>query len=133
MKKTLALVFIYTAGTMAEEISYRSIFEVDSRRFGNTVARYLISRDNYPCLNVEILDPDKNWSISSRKKFCSFEGKSLRTDFTDADFENIKFSKSGIETTLSITPRALTGEERFICLIPIEGNRIGNLSCSRQE
>ncbi|NWA27674.1 hypothetical protein HX866_22555 [Pseudomonas gingeri] len=133
MKKIITLALIYTASTMAEEISYRSIFEVDSKRFGNTVVRYLISRDNYPCLNVEILDPEKNWSISSRKKFCRFEGKSLRADFTDADFENIRFSKIGIETTLSITPLALTGEEHFICLIPIESNRIGNLSCSRQE
>ncbi|MBV6752035.1 hypothetical protein KV580_17080 [Pseudomonas chlororaphis] len=132
MKKIIAVTFIYTASTMAEEISYRSIFEVDSGRIGNVVARYLISRDNYPCLNVEILDPEKDWRISSSKKFCHFEGKSFRTDFTDAHFENISFSKEGIETTLSITPRALTGEERFTCMIPIEDKRIGNLNCNQQ-
>ncbi len=133
MKKIIFLLFAYTANISAEQITYGSIFELKSERIGNIVARYLITRDNHPCLNIEILDPEKNWSISSKKKICTFEEKSFMTGFTDASFENIAFSKEGLHATLSITRLRISGEELFECLIPIKENRIGDLRCSPLE
>ncbi|NWD74677.1 hypothetical protein HX890_11215 [Pseudomonas gingeri] len=130
MKKIIILLLISTTASAAsEKANYNTIYEAQSRRIGNVVARYIKTHDD-PCLTIEVLDPDKKWIILSRQKFCSINGKSFIDKVSYSDFEKITFSEKGISSSLLIFPLLPAARERYDCLIPIKGKKIGGLVCS---
>lgn len=132
MKKAIIplLIFAITSSSAAnEKANYNTIYEAHSRRIGDVVARYIKTHDD-PCLTIEVLDPDKKWIILSRKKICSINGKSFIDQVTYSDFEKITFSDKGISSSLLVFPLLPAARERYDCLIPIKGSKIGALACS---
>ncbi|WP_052451105.1 hypothetical protein [Pseudomonas batumici] len=130
MKKIIALLLISTnTYATSEKANYNTIYEAKSRRIGEVVARYIKTHDD-PCLTIEVLDPDKKWTILSRKKFCSINGKAFTNQVSYSDFEEITFSDKGISSSLLVFPLLPAARERYDCLIPIKGPKIGGLTCS---
>ncbi|MCU1735915.1 MULTISPECIES: hypothetical protein [unclassified Pseudomonas] len=130
MKSTMLLLLISaTTYAASEKANYNTIYEAHSRRIGEVVARYIKTHDD-PCLIIEVLDPDKKWIILSRKKICSINGKSFIDQVTYSDFEKITFSEKGIKSSLLVFPLLPAARERYDCLIPIKGQKIGALTCS---
>lgn len=106
-----------------------AVSEVGFGRVGANVVRYVKTFSN-SCLEVQVISPDSNWKVLSTSNFCTFEGKSFDSDFTDAGFEEISVKDDGVHLILSITPLRMTGEERRACTIPVEGTAIKELKCS---
>ncbi|WP_191485079.1 hypothetical protein [Pseudomonas sp. FEN] len=132
MKSKIILLLISAAtnaNAASEKANYNTIYEAHSRRIGEVVARYIKTHDD-PCLTIEVLDPDKKWNILSRKKICSINGKSFMNQVSYSDFENITFSDKGIASSLLVFPLLPAARERYDCLIPIKGPKIGALACS---
>ncbi|WPC05252.1 hypothetical protein SBP02_00440 [Pseudomonas benzenivorans] len=127
----LFIVFLATA-VAGEEIDYSKISEAKSARLNNIVARY-IRIYGEPCAFFQTLNPRNGWKITSAKNFCSLNGKSFRTDFSDSHFENVYFSSLGAHLTLSITPLETTGEQKMKCFVPIENSTISEMICEDIE
>ncbi|WP_434711396.1 DUF1311 domain-containing protein [Pseudomonas sp. R1-1] len=103
-----------------------------TKRYQDVVARYLYSFDN-PCLTVQILAPDGGWRVLSSAQLCSFDGKSFRSGYTDARFEEPVFADDGLHLTLSTTELRAPGEKRRACMIPIKNEQIKALKCGEPE
>lgn len=112
----------------AEETNYAGASEIMSGRVGASLVRYVKTFES-ECLIIEVLKR-KDWTLLSGRYFCTFEGKSFSTDFTDIEFQNITFEKDGVHSRLSITPLRSAVEEIRSCIIPVGNDHIGDLRCS---
>ncbi len=128
--KLVPLICVFHLGHAAAEIpNIGSVSEVGAGRVGNNVVRY-IKTFGSSCLDVQVISPDKNWSVLSSSNFCTFEGKKFGSDFADAGFEDITVEADGLHLTLSLTPLQPTGEQRRGCVIPVAAEVIKDLKCA---
>ena len=105
------------------------VYEVGSGRIGNHVVRH-VKRFGTTCLEVQVISPDNAWKVLSTKRFCTFQGKSFDTDFSHAGFEDISIQKDGLHLTLDIIPLRPTKDEKWACVIPVEGIVIKEMTCA---
>ena len=82
---------------------------------------------------MQILAPEGNWRVLASKRFCSFDGKSFRSGYSYAGFEDHVFADDGLHVTLSLTDLRPTGEKRLACVIPIQNEQIRELKCGAPE
>jgi hypothetical protein len=127
---------VYLDGIVADGpgdvVDMNKVSRSGAKRYQDVVARYLYSFDN-PCLTVQILAPDGGWRVLSSAQFCSFDGKSFRSGYTDARFEEPVFADDGLHLTLSTTELRAPGEKRRACVIPIKNEQIKALKCGEPE
>lgn len=112
----------------SEVVDIAKVSNSASQRFGDVVARYVTAFGS-PCLDVQILAPDGNWRVLSSRRFCSFDGKSFRSGYSYAGFEDHVFADDGLHVTLSLTELRSTGAKRLACVIPIQNEQIKELKC----
>jgi hypothetical protein len=130
---TIPATLIFWLGSAAAEIpDLGAVSKVGAGRVGDKVIRY-VRTFNDSCLDVQILNPEKNWEVLSASSFCSYEAKRFDLDFADASFEDISVKDDGIHLTLSLTPLQPTGEQRLSCVIAIANASIQKLSCSENH
>lgn len=127
---------VYLDGIVADSpgdvVDMNKVSRSGAKRYQDVVARYLYSFEN-PCLTVQILAPDGGWRVLSSAQFCSFDGKSFRSGYTDARFEEPVFADDGLHLTLSTTELYAPGEKRRACVIPIKNEQIKVLKCGEPE
>ncbi|WP_153000088.1 MULTISPECIES: hypothetical protein [Pseudomonas syringae group] len=119
-------------GASAVAADLGAVSEVGVGRVGTNVVRYVKTFNN-SCLEVQVVSPENNWKVLSVSNFCSFGGKSFGSDFADAGFEQISVKNDGVHLVLSLTPLTPTGEQRRVCIIPVEGATIKDLKCLETE
>lgn len=85
------------------------VAEAKSKRMDEIIVKYIRELGS-PCITTQTLDPKNEWKTISSRYFCSINGRSFLNDFADAHFESLRFSESGIDMTLSITPRMTDSE-----------------------
>lgn len=116
----------------SEVVDVAKVSNSASQRFGDVVARYVTTFGS-PCLDVQILAPEGNWRVLASRRFCSFDGKSFRSGYSYAGFEDHEFADDGLHVTLSLTELRPTGEKRLACVIPIQNEQIKELKCGAPE
>lgn len=125
----VTFVALFSVHVTTHAADYGKASEIKSARQGDVVVRY-IKEYGSPCLDVQVLDPNKKWALISERNFCSYEGKSFLTEVSYAAFEKPAFATDGLHFSLSITPLELTEEVVRSCVIPVEGSVINDISCS---
>lgn len=128
MKFKLLICLLFAGHANAEEINYSKISEANSVRQGKALIRYFQIYGE-PCTYFQFINSKDKWSVATTEKFCSLDGKSFWTDFSDAAITNIKISDGGISMDLSITPLEPTGEQKKKCFIPISKGIFGAVDC----
>lgn len=109
-------------------VNYSMVAEAGSKHMDGVIVRYIRELGS-PCMTAQTLDPKSDWKTISSRYFCSLNGRSFLNDFADAHFDNLRFSESGIDMTLSITPLEPLGEQRLNCTIPIRQNTVQEMIC----
>lgn len=109
-------------------VDFNKVFLSGSQRFGDVVARY-VSTFGSPCLTVQVLAPNGGWRVLSSKRFCSFDGKSFRSGYSYAGFEDHVFADDGLHVTLSLFELRGGADTRLACVIPIQNEQIKELKC----
>jgi len=132
MKFKLLTLLFFVAHASAEEIAYSRISEAQSVRQGENLIRYFHVYGE-PCTYFQLVDYKNGWSVSTTKKFCSLDGKSFRTDFSDAAVTGIKISADGVFMDLNITPLEPTGERKKRCFMPVSAEAFGAVECKSVE
>lgn len=132
MKLKLLTLLIFVAHANAEEIAYSRISEAQSVRHGKNLIRYFQVYGE-PCTYFQFIDSKNKWSVATTKKFCSLDGKSFWTDFSDAAVTSVKVSDDGISMDLNITPLEPTGEQKKKCFMPISAEAFGAVGCKSVE
>ncbi|MCU0090847.1 DUF1311 domain-containing protein [Pseudomonas koreensis] len=109
-------------------VDFNKVFLSGSQRFGDVVARY-VSTFGSPCLTVQVLAPNGGWRVLSSKRFCNFDGKSFRSGYSYAGFEDHVFADDGLHVTLSLFELRGGADTRLACVIPIQNEQIKELKC----
>lgn len=131
VKKTAlisAFILFLAMGVHGEEIDYSKISEAKSARINNLIIRY-IRMYGESCAVLQTINPKGGREITSTKNICSLNGKSFKTDFADAYFENVYFSDNGVHLTLSTTSLEPIGEQKMECFVPIKDGSINTMTC----
>ncbi|WP_313086226.1 hypothetical protein [Pseudomonas sp.] len=132
MKFKLLVLLVFVAHANAEEIAYSKISEAQSVRYGKNLIRYFQVYGE-PCTYFQLIDSKNKWNVATTKKFCSLDGKSFWTDFSDTAVTGIKISDDGISIDLSITPLEPTGEQKKKCFMPVSAEAFGAVDCESVE
>lgn len=133
MRESSAVFFalaLVSSISWAEDFDYSVMSRAETQRIDNMVARNMSSLDD-PCLYIEILDPENNWSPIRKKSICALDGRSLISDFTYASFSNVKFSLGGLQAYLTLIPLQAVIEDVLHCSIKLMDDEIGSLECSQ--
>ncbi|MNF55422.1 hypothetical protein D3C85_372190 [compost metagenome] len=128
MKFKFLIFLLFVAHANAGEINYSKISEAHSVRQGKALIRYFQIYGE-PCTYFQFIDSKNKWSVATTEKFCSLDGKSFWTDFSDAEVTNIKIFDGGVSMDLSITPLEPTGEQKKKCFMPISKETFGTVDC----
>lgn len=123
-----AFILFLATGANGEEIDYSKISEAKSSRINDIIVRY-VRLYGEPCISIQTVNPGGGWKVISTKNICSVDGKSFWTDFADAGFEDVSFSKKGVHLTLSTTPLEPIGEQKRECFVPIKDGSINAMTC----
>lgn len=129
IKSVIGTILILFPVFACADTNYKNVFIVDSHRIGGVLVRYVKLLSD-PCLTIQALHRNPDWSVLSSKSFCSFEGVSLKGDIFDSSFDDIYFADDGVHFTLSFTLKPLTGEQLRACVVPVKEGVVGDPVCS---
>ena len=108
-----------------------NVSDIGLLRTAHGLLRYVRfnTESDYPCLRLEVIQPEQGWRVSARRDICGIEtvdGTEIgfADDLAFVEFTGLALGEAGFRFTVGYMPRTGSGEYQSQCELPVVKGRI---------